>query len=119
MVAALVGAAALGAGQRPQRGGLSGGQGGAQVQGMGQVGIALADRPDVHVAGQLTKLGHPLKATLQPGLVANHPARLPHGVAQGPLQRPGELAPMADQASQLIDGGTDHLTSAQLHVAGR
>jgi hypothetical protein len=47
VVAALVGAAALGAGQRAQEAGLGGSQGGAQVKGVGKVCIALGGWPDV------------------------------------------------------------------------
>jgi hypothetical protein len=101
VVAALVGAAALLAGERSQQGGLGGQQGGAQVQGVGQVGVPLRGGPDVHLARQLTQLSHAVKATAQPGLVADHPAGRPHGVAQGALQGAGELAAGADEAGQL------------------
>jgi hypothetical protein len=73
VVAALVGAAALGAGECSQEGGLGGGQGAAQVQSVGQIGVALGGGADAHLAGQLAKLGHPLQATPQPGLVGTTP----------------------------------------------
>jgi hypothetical protein len=52
VVAALVGAAALAAGQGPEQGGLGGGQRGSQVQGVGEVGVAFGGGPDVDVGGQ-------------------------------------------------------------------
>src|SRR5215216_656000 len=64
IVTALVGAATLGAGQRAEEAGLGGGQGGAEVQGMGEVAVAFGAGPHVDLAGQLAELGHPLQAML-------------------------------------------------------
>src|SRR4029453_18394374 len=118
MVAALVCAAALGAGQRPQQSGLSGGQGGAKVKRMGQVGVALGGGPDIHVAGQPAQLGQPLQAVPKSGLVTDYPAGLPHGVAERPLQGASELAPMADETGQLLVGGSDDVAGPQGHITG-
>jgi hypothetical protein len=117
VVAALVGASAFGAGECSQEGGLGGGQGGAEVEGVGEVGVALGGGSDVDLGGQLAQFGHPFQAILESGLVADHSAGLPHEVAHGSLQGAGEVAAGADEAGQLVGGGSDHLGGPQLGVA--
>ena len=73
MVATLVGAAALAAGQRPEQRRLGREERRAQVQGVGQVGIALGGGADVDLAGQSPQLNHTVKAVLQAGVVADDP----------------------------------------------
>src|SRR3712207_1194744 len=118
VVGALVGTAALAPLSGPEETGFGGDEGGAQVEGVREVAVALGVGSHVHVFGCFLDLLELAEGFPEPFFGTHHPAALPHRVAEGALQGAGELFTLLDVGVDLVARGLYLLAGAGLGLGG-